>query len=143
MKRNWLFPAVGITYLASLVFLTLMVSCRLFWLSVSPDTAKGILYTMMGVSGSIIGFLVIYLSLALEGMKRNYGKQAIAYFRQDRVVWLLCWVFCFVILISLSSCCYADQRGYFWTWSFNVACLSFATGIALIVPFGQVILCSR
>lgn len=140
MRRNLFFTVTGSVYLILAVLLSISVLKGVSWVTLTPDTAKTILSTLMSVSGSIIGFLVIYLSLALEGMKRNYGKHAVSIFRRDTSVWVLCYFFSIVIIIALFSFFYADQEGDFWIWSFNIACLSFGVGIALIVPFGRVIL---
>jgi hypothetical protein len=139
-KGNRFYRVLGAVYLSVLLTLTFALNKGVYWITLNLDTAKMVLSTLMGVSGSIIGFIVIYLSLALEGMKRNYGKQAVDLFRKDASVWLLCWVFCFILIVALAALLFSDRRGVFPLWLFNAACWSFAAGIAIIVPYGQAIL---
>jgi hypothetical protein len=139
-KRNKFFFFFGAMCVAASIALSLSIRANVWVVSLGRETAKTILSTIMGVSGSIIGFLVIYLSLALEGLKRHYGKQATAMFLKDRTIWVMCGFFCTILLLAIWSFLWADAPGRFFIWSFNFSCVFFAIGIAAIVPFGIEIL---
>jgi hypothetical protein len=139
-QRNRFFFIFGAICLVACIALSLCVKADAWMVSLSRDTAKAILSTIMGVSGSIIGFLVIYLSLALEGLKRHYGKQATAMFLKDRTIWVMCGFFCAILLLAITSFLWGDTSNPFFKWTFNFSCLFFSIGIAAIVPFGIQIL---
>jgi hypothetical protein len=110
------------------------------WVTVTVDTSRYILSAIMGVSGSIIGFLVIYLTFAFEGIRRFFGRNSNSIFLRDSFIWFLCRFFSGIILVSLLALCVVDHPGWWWRWVFNFSCFSFLIGISMIVPFGKMIL---
>jgi hypothetical protein len=138
--RNRLLYKLGLAYILALVVVC-VASFEIHPLfTLSLDTVRAILSTVMGVSGSILGFLVIYLTLALESIRKYFGRHAIAIFRRDPVIWILCIFFSYVIILSLLAFCIVDQPGWWLTFLFNLSCLSFVLGIALTIPMGIIIL---
>jgi len=104
------------------------------------DTARYILTAIMGVSGSILGFLVIYLSFAFEGIRRFFGRYSNTIFRRDRFIWSMCWFFSGIILVCLGALCLVDHPGPFWRFLINLSCFAFLIAIGTIVLFGKMIL---
>jgi hypothetical protein len=114
-NRNKFFFFFGVIFLTTSIVLSLSIRANVWIVFLGRETAKAILSTIMGVSGSIIGFLVIYLSLALDGLKRHYGKHATAMFLKDRTIWVMCGFFCIVLLLAISSFLWSDTAASFFT----------------------------
>jgi hypothetical protein len=110
------------------------------WVTISIDTARYMLSAIMGVSGAILGFLVVYLSFALDGIRRLFGRYSNAIFRKDRFIWSMCGFLALIILLSLAAMCVVDHRGWFLRLLFNLSCFSFSIAIATVVWFGKMIL---
>lgn len=138
--RNRLLYKLGFAYALALGVVCVSSFAKHPLFPLSLDTVRAILSTVMGVSGSILGFLVIYLTLALESIRRYFGRHAINIFRHDPVIWILCVFFSYIIIISLVAFCAVDLQGWLLTFLFNLSCVSFLLGIGLIVPMGIIIL---
>ncbi len=138
--RNRLLIRLGLTYILTFVVVCVssLMGKKLF--PVSLDTARAVLSTVMGVSGSILGFLVIYLTLALDSIRRYFGRHSISVFKRDPIIWVLCVFFSYVIVVSLLAFCVVDQPSVWLSFLYNLSCISFVLGIVLIVPIGIIIL---
>src|SRR5580704_14290347 len=101
MKNDKFLKISFLIYLITALILSWRVAMGAVWIKLSQETAKLIAATIMGVSGSIIGFLVIYLSISFEAIRRNYGKYALRIFRSDFYIWSLSIFFSIVVLLGL------------------------------------------
>jgi len=114
------------------LLLSLAAACGRTWTIISIDTARYLLSAVMGVSGSILGFLVIYLIFAFEGIRRFFGRYSNGILRRDRFIWTMCWFFSAIILVSLAAMSRVDHRDWFWGLILNLRCFSFSIAIGTI-----------
>lgn len=107
---------------------------------VNMDTAKSILNTIMCVTGSFLGFFVLYLSISLENFKRNYGQYALEIFRKNKLVLSVVFEFLFIIILGLFALMFIDRNNWFSVLLFNLVCYYFSITLLLLVPYGSEIL---
>jgi hypothetical protein len=120
-RRNYVILWLVLGYLLLSITVSTFARLGVTWVKITVDSARAILGTVMGVSGSILGFLVIYLTFAFDGIRRFFGRHSNFIIRRDPAIWILCGFFSWVIVVSLLAFLYVDHPGGWWRCIFNLA----------------------
>jgi hypothetical protein len=139
-KPGW-FPIVLICVLVIIFSLLCMASRKdYYWVLIQRDTTKSITGVVMEVSGSFIGFLVIYLSISFDNLQSNFGKYALNLFRKDSLLTSVSSLFAVIIIVALSYYLLADNNPVFADIIFNLTCVAFISAVCLLIPLGNAVL---
>ena len=131
-----------ITLLALLLSPLIFLFAELFKIQViyiKLDTIKSVLSTIIGASGSIVGFLVIYLSISFENFRRNYGQYGSKFFQSNSLILTFLGLLLLTILISFLAFLLIDSNSFFKIYLFNISCFYFFISLILLIPYGYLI----
>lgn len=108
-------------------------------LSIKTETSKSILSTLIGATGSMVGFIVIYLSISFENLKRNYGQYGTKLFQSNSLILTFLSLLILTILISLFAFILSDSSSFFKNFLLNISFFYFFISLILLIPYGYAI----
>lgn len=139
MKKYSLQTITIIAFLSGLLVFLITELSNIHILTISHDSIKAILSAIIGTSGSIVGFLVIYLSISFENLKKNYGKYGVKFFQSNRLILIYLSLLIITILFSFFSFILVDTNTFFKMYLINISFFYFVVSLILLMPYGYLI----
>lgn len=136
MKHRNLVYAGGIFVLIQLI-IWLVVSKEFYLIEVGNSNMSTVLESIIGACSAFLGFIIIYLTIAYEKYKKEFGAYAGSMFSKDITVWGYVGIFIFIALLALITLLCLDSPGSLLFYLFNSACIYFTISLLLIIPFGK------